>query len=268
MNFLRELYSNRRLIFKLSKNDFKTKYAGSYLGIIWAFVQPIVTIVVYWFVFEKGLKVGKTLSEEGISVPFVLWLTAGLVPWFFFSDALNNGTNALMEYKYLVQKVVFNISVLPVIKILAALYVHIFFVCFTVILFACYGMTPDLYTLQVVYYSFALFALVLALCYFTCSVVVFFKDLSQIINIILQVGVWATPIMWQLSILSNPVIRFIFKLNPLYYIVNGYRGALIDKVWFFQDWKLTIYYWVLVFVLFTIGSRLFKKLKPHFADVL
>ena len=99
MNFLRELYSNRRLIFKLSKNDFKTKYAGTYLGIIGAFVQPIVTIVVYWFVFEKGLKVGKTLSEEGISAPFVLWLTAGVVPWFFFSDALNNGTNALMEYK-------------------------------------------------------------------------------------------------------------------------------------------------------------------------
>ena len=166
MSFLRELYSNRRLIFKLSKNDFKTRYAGSYLGMIWAFVQPIVTILVYWFVFEKGLKVGKTLSEEGISVPFVLWLTAGLVPWFFFSEALSNGTNALMEYKYLVQKVVFNISVLPVIKILAALYVHIFFVCFTVVLFTCYGMVPDLYTLQVVYYSFALFALVLALCYF------------------------------------------------------------------------------------------------------
>ena len=130
MNFLRELYNNRRLIFKLSKNDFKTRYAGSYLGIIWAFVQPIVTIIVYWFVFEKGLKVGNTTTKDGLAVPFVLWLTAGMVPWFFFSEALNNGTNALVEYKYLVQKVVFNISVLPVIKILAALYVHLFFIGF------------------------------------------------------------------------------------------------------------------------------------------
>lgn len=260
MNFL-------RFILKLSKNDFKTRYAGSYLGIIWAFVQPIVTIVVYWFVFEKGLKVGNTMSKGGLEVPFVLWLTAGLVPWFFFSEALNNGTNALMEYRYLVQKIVFNVSVLPVIKVLAALYVHLFFVVFTIILFSCYGFIPDIYVLQIIYYSFAMFALVLALCYFTCSVVVFFRDLSQIINIILQVGVWATPIMWQITIVPERW-QFLFKLNPMYYIVMGYRAALIDKRWFFEDWQLTVYFWGVVFALFIVNSRLFKRLKPHFADVL
>lgn len=267
MELLRNLYQNRRLILKLSKNDFKTKYAGSYLGIIWAFIQPIVTVVVYWFVFEKGLKVGNTVTKDGLAVPFVLWLTSGLVPWFFFSEALNNGTNALVEYKYLVQKVVFNISVLPVIKILSALYVHVFFVAFTAILFTCYGYFPDLYMLQVVYYSFCMFVLVLALCYFTASVVVFFKDLTQIINIILQVGMWATPIMWQLGIVS-PKWQFLFKLNPVYYIVNGYRESFIDKVWFFENWQLTIYFWVVVAVLFAFGSMVFKRLKVHFADVL
>ena len=219
MELIRDLYRNKRLILKLSKNDFKTRFAGSYLGIIWAFIQPVVTVVVYWFVFEKGLKVGNTVTKDGLAVPFVLWLTSGLVPWFFFSEALNNGTNALIEYKYLVQKVVFNISVLPVIKILSALYVHVFFVAFTVVLFACYGNFPDLYMLQIVYYSFCMFVLVLALCYFTSAVVVFFKDLTQIINIILQVGMWATPIMWQLSIVDAKW-QFFFKLNPIYYIVN------------------------------------------------
>lgn len=267
MRLLRELYQNRRLIFKLSKNDFKTRYAGSYLGIIWAFIQPIVTVVVYWFVFEKGLKAGATMAKDGLEVPFVLWLTAGLVPWFFFSEALNNGTNALMEYRYLVQKVVFKISVLPVIKILSALYVHAFFVLFTIVLFACYGYTPDLYTLQVVYYTFCLFILCLAMCYFTCSVVVFFKDLTQIINIILQVGMWATPIMWQLGIVPAKQ-QFIFKLNPVFYIVNGYRDALIDKIWFFEEWKLTLYFWGATAVLFLFGAVVFKRLKPHFADVL
>lgn len=267
MDLIRDLYRNKRLILKLSKNDFKTRYAGSYLGIVWAFIQPIVTVVVYWFVFEKGLKVGKTMTKEGLEVPFVLWLTAGLVPWFFFSEALNNGTNALVEYKYLVQKVVFNISVLPVIKILSALYVHVFFVVFTVVLFSCYGYFPDLYMLQIIYYSFCMFVLVLALCYFTSAVVVFFKDLTQIINIILQVGMWATPIMWQLGIVG-PAWQFVFKLNPVYYIVNGYREALIDKVWFFEHWGLTVYFWAAVAVLFAFGSLVFKRLRVHFADVL
>lgn len=267
MELLRNLYQNKRLILKLSKNDFKTRYAGSYLGIIWAFIQPIVTVVVYWFVFEKGLKVGNTMTKAGLEVPFVLWLTCGLVPWFFFSEALNNGTNALLEYKYLVQKVVFNISVLPVIKILSALYVHVFFVVFTVILFFCYGYFPDLYMLQMVYYSFCMFVLVLALCYFTASVVVFFKDLSQIINIVLQVGMWATPIMWQLGIVGEKW-QILFKLNPVCYIVSGYRDAFIDKVWFFEHWAYTLYFWVLIAILFFGGNKVFHRLKVHFADVL
>ena len=84
-----ELYQNRKLVLSLAKNDFKTKYAGSYLGIVWAFIQPIVTILVYWFVFSVGLKAG-TVSDY----PFVLYLVSGIVPWFFFQDALNCGTNA------------------------------------------------------------------------------------------------------------------------------------------------------------------------------
>ena len=263
-----ELYQNRKLIWKLSKNDFKTRFAGSYLGIFWAFVQPVVTIVVYWLVFDKGLNVGSTLSRTGISVPFVLWLTAGLVPWFYFQEAIMNGTNALIEYNYLVKKVVFKISILPIIKIMSALFVHIFFVVFVIILFACYGYYPDLYTLQVIYYSFCMFMLVLAICYTTCSVVIFFRDLSQIISILLQVGTWATPIMWQISIIHNRWLLLFFQLNPMYYVVNGYREALIEKSWFFENVYMTIYFWGFVAVIFAIGALIFKRLKVHFADVL
>lgn len=263
----KELWDNRKLIWKLSKNDFKTRFAGSYLGIIWAFVQPIVTIIMYWLVFEKGLKAGAQLSKDGIEVAFVLWLSAGLVPWFFFAEALNNGTNALLEYNYLVKKVVFKISILPIIKIISALFVHIFFVGFVLVLFMCYGYWPDLYTLQVLYYSLCMFILVLAICYTTCAIVIFFRDLSQIINILLQIGMWATPIMWQISIVPENW-QWIFKLNPMFYIVNGYRDALIDKRWFWQTPMLTLYFWLFVAVFFVIGSIVFKRLKPHFADVL
>ncbi len=110
-----------RLVLSLAKNDFKTKYAGSYLGIVWAFIQPIVTVFVYWFVFGLALRGG---ADRG--VPFVLWLVAGLVPWFFFQDALIGGTNSLLEYNYLVKKVVFNIRILPIVKVISALFVHAF----------------------------------------------------------------------------------------------------------------------------------------------
>ena len=259
-----ELYHNKRLILSLSRNDFKTKYAGSYLGIVWAFIQPVVTIMVYWFVFTIGLKAG-----DMAEYPFVLYLISGIIPWFFFQDALNGGTNALMEYNYLVKKVVFKISILPIVKVLSALLVHAFFVVFALIICSFNGYTPTLHTLQIFYYTGCTFVFVLALVYATSAIVAFFRDLTQIINIFLQVGIWMTPIMWDINRLSgHPMLMKIFKLNPMYYIVSGYRDSILGQTWLTAHWKWGIYFWVVTIIIFILGSGIFKRLKLHFADVL
>ena len=257
------LAQNRKLIVQLARNDFKTKYAGSYLGIVWAFIQPVVTIFVYWFVFS-------TLRSGSVrNVPFVLWLIAGLVPWFFFQDALNAGSGALIEYSYLVKKVVFQIEILPVVKIFSALYVHLFFAGVVVVLYIAMGYFPGITIVQIVYYSGAMFLLALGLSYLTSAVSVFFRDLRQIINIVLQVGVWMTPIMWSFEDLKlKPALQVIFRLNPMYYIVSGYRDSLIEQKWFWEHPVLTLYYWAVTIALLWFGRRTFRKLKVHFADVL
>ncbi|MBQ7925966.1 MAG: ABC transporter permease [Lachnospiraceae bacterium] len=262
-----ELFQSRHLIWKLAKNDFKKRYAGSYLGAVWAMAQPVVTVLMYYLVFDKIFGSKGPELREGVTVPFVLFLTAGLVPWFYFNEALNNGTNALLEYNYLVKKVVFKISVLPIIKIIAATFIHVFFVGVLLVVAAGYGYYPNIYTIQLVYYSLCLFIFVLALCYTTCAVVVFFKDLSQIINIALQIGMWATPILWNLEALNSKWV-VILKLNPLVYIVNGYRSAIYERQWFFEDFFSTMYFWIVTAVLFGIGTMVFKRRKVHFADVL
>ena len=238
---------------------------ASYFGTFWAFVQPVVTILVYWFVFSVGFR----SNTDELGVPFVLYLVAGIVPWFFFSDALSGGTNSLLEYNYLVKKVVFKISILPIVKIISALFVHVFFVVFALILCACYGYTPSLYTLQIIYYSICTFLLVLGLVYATSAIVIFFRDLTQIISIFLQVGVWLTPIMWDINMLSShPWLIKLFKLNPMYYVVTGYRDSMLGHVGIWNHASWTIYFWVVTILLFGLGSVIFKRLKPHFADVL
>lgn len=261
-----ELWQNRHLIWKLAKNDFKKRYAGSYLGAFWAMAQPVVTVGMYYVVFDVIM--GGNASRTTADVPFVLFLTAGLVPWFFFSEALNNGTNALREYNYLVKKVVFKISVLPIIKVIAATFIHAFFVVVLLIVAAIYGYYPTIYTIQLFYYSVCLFIFVLALSYTTCAVVVFFKDLSQIISIALQIGMWATPILWDIETIGSNKWVSILKLNPLVYIVNGYRSAVYERQWFFEDFFSTMYFWIVTVVLFGVGALIFKRLKVHFADVL
>ena len=252
------------LILQLSKNDFKKRYAGSVLGALWAFLQPVVTVVMYYLVFEVA---GRGALRAGNDVPYVLYLTAGLVPWFYFSEALPQGTQAFLEYAYLVKKVVFPIEYLPVVKVLGASVIHGFFVLVLIIIAVLFGYSPSIYTLQVLYYSFALFMLVLGLSYATSAIVIFFRDLAQIIAILLQIGMWATPILWDLNILSDQW-RFLFSLNPLTYIVNGYRGAIYGGECFFQNPSMTVYFWTFTTLVFLFGLWVFRRLRPHFADVL
>ncbi len=263
MMLARDLLSNRRMIMSLAVNDFKTKYAGSYLGITWAFVMPVTTILIYCFVFQYGLRAGSPI--EGI--PFILWFSSGLISWFFFSEALMSATNSLVEYSYLVKKVVFKISILPIVKVISALFIHFVFIALTIIFFIIYNINPTIYAWQLLYYVICAFAFVLAISFTTASVVIFFKDLTQIINIFLQIGMWMTPIMWSYTMVPANFL-WIVKLNPMFYVVDGYRDSLINKIWFWEKYFQTAYFWIFTFAVFIFGAIVFKKLKVHFADVI
>jgi len=259
-------WKERKLIWTLGKNDFKTKFAGSYMGIVWAMVQPIVTVLVYWFVFQIGLRQTATFGDN---CPFVLWMLAGLVPWFYFQEFMVSGTNVLLEYSYLVKKVVFKIEILPIVKMISASFIHVFFICLTLVLFGIYGLFPGAYAIQVIYYTVCMMLLTLGICYVTSAVAVFFRDLLQIVNIALQMGVWITPIMWNMDDIKIPgILQILLKLNPMYYIVYGYRDALVYKVWFWERPEQTLYFWIFTILCFVLGTRIFRRLRVHFADVM
>ncbi len=261
---LQKTYRNRSMILKLAKNDFKTKYTGSYFGILWAFVQPVVTILLYWFVFQVGFR-----SQPVGDYPFVLWLTTGLVPWFFFSDAWNGGTSSLLGYHYLVKKVVFDIEILPGIKIVSAFLVNIFFTAFVLLLFILNGYYPSVHALQLIYCLCCILLLTWGLSCFTSAVVVFVRDLEHLLGVALQVLMWLTPIMWNIDMVWDyPWLVQLMRLNPVFYIVQCYRDAMFQGPWFWERSLWTVYFWGLTLLLFVIGASVFRRLKPHFADVL
>ena len=156
------IYQDRKLLFDLAQNDFKAKFASSLLGTIWAFVQPMFTIVVFWFVFQMGFK-----STPVDNMPYILWFVPAFVPWLFFSDIMNFSAYCMQEYNYLVKKVRFDVEILPVVKVVSALFVHIFFVGFIVVMYLVYGEALSLYCLQAVYYSAALLFLGVGISFLT-----------------------------------------------------------------------------------------------------
>lgn len=260
--FLTDLYKKKELILQLTLRDFRTRYLGSYLGLLWAFVQPAVTILILWFVFDIGFK-----SAPVDDLPFILWLITGYIPWLYFSEGLSNATHSITENSYLVQKMVFRVSMLPIIKVLSALMIHVFFALVIIAMFSAHGIYPSLHVIQLIYFCFSTFVLLVGLSWITSSLVIFLKDIGQAISIVLQIGFWLTPIFWSLKIVPEQFHIFI-KLNPIYYIIEGYRDTFIYRKWFWEEPIMTCYFWGVTLSIFIIGAIVFTKLRPHFSDVL
>lgn len=259
---LEEFKRLSKLTFELSKSDLKNRYVGSILGIVWGFIQPLVTILIFWFVFQVGFK-----SMPVDNFPFILWLLCAMIPWFFFSDSLNGATISIIENSYLVKKVNFKVWILPIVKILSAFYIHIFFIIFLFFMFYIYDYNFNIYNIQFIYYLFATIILLIGFSYLTSSLVIFLKDIGQFVGMILQFGFWITPIFWSLEILPDKYLLLI-KLNPIFYITEGYRSAFIYEQWFWEKPYMTLYFWVFTISCLILGVFVFKKLKKHFADVL
>jgi len=254
---------NKEIYISLVKNDFRSRYNGSAFGIFWGFIQPLITVLVYWFVFQVGLRSG----ERPDGTPYILWLISGIIPWFFFSEALGVMTNSFVEYGYLVKKVHFRMGLIPMIKIGSALIVHVVFLTFSTIILNFYGYQADWFYFQLIYYMGAMIFLLIGMGLLVSSITVFFRDMSQIVSIVIQVGFWIIPIVWGSEMLP-PVVKIIFQMNPVYYIVEGYRESLVSTIPFWEHPIQTLYFWSVATIVFAVGLKVFRKLKTSFADVL
>ena len=254
------IFKHRKMIFRLAKNDFKAKYANSFLGVIWAFVQPMVTILVFWFVFQKGFK-----TPPVDDIPYILWFIPAYIPWIYFSEILNSTSNSMLEYSYLVKKVKFDVEIIPTVKIVSAAFVHIFFIAFIFFMYAILREDITIYCIQSIYYSFALTILGFGAGMLVASITVLFKDFAQIVNVVLQIGFWAAPIYWNPDNMEGWVVT-VLKFNPVYYIISGYRGAFVSQDVFWNHPFQTAYFWIFTMVICVMGCKLFTSLRPFFAD--
>lgn len=261
--FIKDIIKSRNLLITLAKNDFKEQFLGSYLGIFWAILRPSLFMLIVWFIFSVGFK-GHVANSD---VPFVLYLMCGYIPWFFFSDAVSGGMNSIVSNKFLVKRVDFRVSILPIVKIISAFFLHVIFIGILIIVFLLHGFRPTIYWLQLPFYTFMMFFLVLGISWLISALRVFMKDMAQIIGVILQLGFWVTPIFWSIDKVPEKYM-YVLKLNPMVFIVEGYRNSFINEVWFWETYKNTPYFLIITAIFLVLGAIVFRKLRPHFGDVL
>ncbi len=262
INFLKLIFEKRGLIISMSKREITTQYVGSLLGFIWTFIHPLVMVLVFWFVFSVGFK-----SKPMGDIPFVVWLTAGMAPWFLFSDVVLGSVGIIVSNGHLIKKTLFPSQILPIIKMLSGTVTHAIFLTVLLGLILFQKMPISIYYLQVIYYFTCTLILILGVSWAVSALNVFIRDIGQVVGVIVQVGFWATPIFWDINMMPEKA-KFFIKLNPMFYIVQGYRDTFIAFTPFWSHPKLTLYFWSCTLTIFCLGALIFKRLKPQFADTL
>ncbi len=256
------ILSNRGLIWQLTVHELRSRYAATLIGSVWAVINPVVVIVVFWFVCSYGLRI---TFESG--PPYFLVLFCGLIPWMTFNEALTGAAGAVLQHQYLVKRVSFPLEILPIVNIVSAAVVHFFLVALLMIILLLSGIRITPHSFQAIYFLIAMVSLTIGLSWAFAALQVFHRDLGHALAAILTIWFWITPIVWPVRDLSDRAM-WLIQLNPLFYVVQGYRNAFLYEAPLFAMWPLDVYFWGLTVTLLVLGATVFRQLRPHLADVL
>lgn len=250
------------MILALAVRDLQSRYVGTLGGILWTFAHPLAIISIFYFVFAVGFK-----SQGPERTPFILWFVCGLVPWFFFNETLLAATNALTNHAHLIKKTVFPSEILPVVNVTSGMVPHVIFLLIVAGMLAWFNVPFTPGRLLVVYFLFCTCVLLIGLSWLLSAIQVFYRDVSHALSIVLNLWFWATPIVWSSDKMPEEY-RWVLFYNPMYYIIEGYRGLLIFNQTVWPSLEHTAYFGGAVTVTFVAGAYVFGRLKPEFADVM
>ena len=262
IQFFRSIVHHDAMIRALALRDLQSRYAGTLGGTLWAFTHPLAVVAIFYFVFAIGFK-----AQSPSSTPFILWFVCGLIPWFFFNDSLMAITESITRNAHLVKKTVFPTEILPLVHITSGLFPHTIFLLIVVSMMAYFKVPFLLDRFLVIYFLICTCALLIGLGWLLSALQVFYRDISQALSIVLNMWFWSTPIVWSQDIIPVEYRGLLFY-NPMYYIIQGYRGLLIFNSPVWPRWQETAYFWSITTLAFFVGAYVFRRLKPEFADVM
>ena len=258
---LRQLLRYTPLIRSLVARELRARYRGSVLGFLWSFVNPLLQLLIFHFVFTSLVP----SLREGDRGPYALFLFCGLLPWTWFNASLVEAANVLIAGGNLIRKVLFPAEILPIVTVVAAL-VHFGFGLVILAVFLIVYQVPiapmNLPWLPVIVFAQLAFTLGLAL--LVSAVTVHFRDVRDLLANLLLVLFWATPVVFSLDQVPERV-RSVLALNPLAHVIRAYRDVLTQSAPFEQGARLVAIAAASVLVLFA-GYFVFDRLRDTLAE--
>lgn len=214
MKLFKELYQYRELLKTNVKKDIRGKYKGSFLGVLWSFVNPLLQVLVYAIVFPYIMRV-KTDN-------YLIFLICGIIPWTWFTTSISNSTNCITINGNLIKKVYFPREILPI-SIVTSGMVNFLISCLIIMIFVLFGglgLSWHLIFLPLI--ILIQYIVTLAFAFLLSAINVYVKDVEYLVIFFLNMAFYATPILYS-STMFNGWLLWIFRLNPMAHLINAYR---------------------------------------------
>lgn len=259
----KEHKNNIYTISRLSTYELKIAHISKRLGIVWVFLNPLTQIFVYWLVFGLGIRGGAPVH----GVPFFVWLICGMIPWFYMGAAISQGSNSIYARIATVSKMNFPLSIVPTISIITQLYTHlVLLMALVVIVIVSHGWSISIIGLAYFVFSLTCFLIALALVTSTLSTIV--RDIHLVVQTASRLLFFLTPVMWTVNDKTPATLREIIELNPLFYVIEGYRSSLLDGDLSLIRSTDTLIFWGITLLLFFVGSIIHVRFRKMFVDYL
>jgi teichoic acid transport system permease protein len=230
-NFSRSAQIRRLAVFELQKT-----VRGAVLGWVWLFIRPIIYIGTFWFALEIGLRADRVTGDA----PFLLWLSCGLIPWFYISDMLGGGSNVYGRYSYLINRVNFPMSVIPTFYSLSHFIVFLISMVILIVVMLICGYPLTLYALQVPFIAVIMFVFFNLFSLMTSPFSAISKDFKNLIKAVSLPIFWLSGIIFNFATIDIPWLKWIFAFNPVSFFVTSFRAALCEYYWLWDKPDLLV----------------------------
>lgn len=258
---IREIFAYRDLLWTLVYRDYKVRYAQTILGFLWAFIQPLVTLVIFTFIFGKSVKVETHL------IPYPVFALSGMLSWNYFSYVMNQAGNSVISSHSLITKIYFPRLIIPLSKAFVGFIEFGVSILFLAGLMIYYGINPSIHLVFIPMFMIMMIIASLGVGIWFSAITIRYRDLQQVIPFMIQIGMYLTPVVYPSSLVPGKYVFFYF-LNPMCGIVESFRWAILGKTFLPDSFMLISLSFSVGIFLFISGVYYFNKIENKIADIL
>ena len=264
---LKENFSNLYRIYCIAKYELLADMRDSKFGLLWNFLSPAIQVLTYWLIF------GIAWNRKPVGdIEYLPWLVIGYGAWWFIQPCITTGCKAVFSKTNVITKMKFPVSVLPATICCKEFFNHICMMVIAFVVVIAFGYYPNLYWLCLLYYAACAFVFTESVTLILSVLTMLWRDVKKLVVSLIRMLMYFSPVIWECEFESSvshyKLFNFILKLNPIHYIIDGYRDSVFYKTGFWAHPVYTAYFWIVTLILFVIGCCLMYKFKHKFIDLI